>query len=475
MKRALSIILLCTILASCSITESSVDTDITVDTSTDETTGMFDSIEPEDYNGREFKFLFRTTNEADWYTEEANGDVYNDAVYERNQAVESEFNIKIVPISAPGEYANRIEYTNRIRTSAMSGSGDYDLVEMNGSNGALLITDHLLLNLNEVEHLQLDKPWWSERSMKEMTINGKMFYATGDIAIGMWKTLHVFYFNKDLLDQYQLENPYQLVNDGKWTFDAFLRMIDNTAADLDGDVQMTEADRYGALFFDTISFENFRVAFDAPIATREGNTIKLNLMTDKQVSISEKIRSLIHDNENVYFRYNGDDAVPYVKIFTENHALFFAAWLMHATSMRDMDADFGILPYPKAEEDQEGYYTMSRAHRSMMCIPIDVKDDAFSGKITEALCVAGSKLVVPVYHEQVLNGKTSRDDESKEMLDIIRNGLTLDIISDNVDLTGDAGYLIRYSVQNNKALATYYAEKESSINTKFAEFLECFE
>jgi len=442
---------------------------------TAETTGMFDGFEKEDYNGREFKFLFRTTNEADWYTEEENGDVYNDAVYARNRAVEDEFNIKIVPISAAGEWANRVEYTERIRSSVMADSGDYDLVEMNGSNGALLMTDHLLLNLHEVEHLRLDQPWWSERSMKEMTINGKMYYATGDIAIGMWKCLHVFYFNKELLAEYQLESPYQLVRDGKWTFDKFLQMIEDTAVDLNGDSQMTDEDRYGALFFDSISFENFRVAFDAPISVRKNNTVKLNLMTDEMVSISEKLQSLVHENENVHYITAGDNADASVKLFSEDHALFLVGWLQHATSMRDMKADFGILPYPKADEQQEGYYTMSRANRSMMCMPIDVADAAFSGKITEALCVAGSNLVVPVYHEQVLNGKTSRDDESKEMLEIIRNGHTLDLISDNAEIAGNGGYMLRYAVNGNKALATYYAENESSIHTKFAQFLACFE
>ncbi|MBE6611052.1 MAG: hypothetical protein E7632_01055 [Ruminococcaceae bacterium] len=474
MKRALSIFLLCAILASCgeAVTPSE---DTTTGTTAEETTGLFDGIEAEDYDGREFKFLFRAQNESDWYTEEENGDVYNDAVYARNQAIEEEFNIHIVPISEPGEHANRVEFTNRIRTSVLSGSGDYDLVEMNGANGVLLTADHLLLNLHEVEHLRLNKPWWSERSVKEMTINGKMFYATGDIAIGMWDFLHVFYFNKELHAQYQLEDLYQLVKDGKWTYDVFLRMIENVAADLNGDSQMTDDDRFGALLFDDISFENFRVAFDAPIIVRTSDTIELNLVTEKLSAITDRMRALRHENPNVHFTAMGSAGDHSANLFAENHSLFLVGWLLQAENLRSMDADFGILPYPKADEDQDGYYTMSRASRSMMCIPLDASDSAFSGKITEALAVAGSKLVIPVYQNQVLDGKTARDEESQEMLEIIRNGLTLDIISDYSDSIGSAGYLIRNAVNGNKSLATEYASKESKINTQFEEFLKWFE
>ena len=56
--------------------------------------------------------------------------------------------------------------------------------------------------------------------------------------------------------------------------------------------------------------------------------------------------------------------------------------------MRDSDMDFGILPLPKYDEAQTGYYTTSRDGRSMFIIPNDVKDADFVGLITEALAVA---------------------------------------------------------------------------------------
>ena len=107
--------------------------------------------------------------------------------------------------------------------------------------------------------------------------------------------------------------------------------------------------------------------------------------------------------------------------------LFFMQLMQMVPKLRDMDADFGILPYPKLDEAQAQYSSTSRDNFDLFVVPIDVKDTEFTGIITEALCAESYRSVVPKYYDVVLKSKTSRDEESAEMIDIIRDNLTFDI------------------------------------------------
>lgn len=87
---------------------------------------------------------------------------------------------------------------------------------------------------------------------------------------------------------------------------------------------------------------------------------------------------------------------------------------------RDTDLEYGFLPYPKWDEAQENYCNTMHAYgTSWMCIPSSVKDTEQSGAIMESLSYYGQKLVNPAYYEITLEGKTIRDEESADMLDII--------------------------------------------------------
>ncbi len=52
-------------------------------------------------------------------------------------------------------------------------------------------------------------------------------------------------FNKDLLETYKLEDPYALVDSGKWTFDKLFSMMKDIYSDLDGDGKKSSGDFFG--------------------------------------------------------------------------------------------------------------------------------------------------------------------------------------------------------------------------------------
>ncbi|MBQ2545318.1 MAG: hypothetical protein II557_03420 [Clostridia bacterium] len=437
----------------------------------------FSELPADKYDGRSFRLLAREAYLYELWTEEMTGDVFNDAVYDRNTLVEARYDVKIDPIPIAGEWGDRDSFLTTVRASVQANDGAYDLIDGYAATIGNGFSSGLYLNMREVPNLQLEKSWWSALLRDELTVNGRLFAITGDIAVNMWEQMQVLFFNKKLAADYDIGSPYDAVRDGSWTFDRYLSMIEGHSVDLDGDGKMTVDDSYGAVYYDALTFDNLHNAFGVRYTKRdaEGN-IELDLYNDQVVAISELASALAFDNPDVWYENKGvgDSREPARKIFSESRGLFYASVLEDAIIMRDMDADFGILPYPKWNEAQTAYYTTSRDGRSMFAIPIDVPNAAFSGLITEAMCIEGSRTVIPVYYDKVLKGKTARDEESASMLDTIRAGLVLDFAAEYAVQAERCGFIVRDVIEQHTNIASLFKSKEKIYNKAFEKFLAAY-
>ena len=441
-------------------------------------TDIFDGLGDKKYDGREFNFLIRETEIDDYFIEAETGDVLDDAVYKRNRMVEERFDIEINPIRIDASWDSRSTYIGTMRNSVMSGSGEYDLIDGYAAVIGDGFADHLFLNLHDVPNLRLDEAWWSSIVEKELTVNGKLYAMTGDLATNMWSNLFALYFNKKTVEEFKCESPYELVKSGNWTLAALLSQIKDTAQDIDGDGKMTPDDKWGLLVYDTLWFDNMHNALGVSMSKKDADgQLSYDFQNEKLIDVYEKIMSLANDNPDAHFMdQSTPDLVPATReIFTSGRAMYFGDTLVACTAMRDSDVDFGILPLPKYDEAQDGYYTSSRDGRSMFVIPADVRDAEFSGRITEALAVASHEYVIPAYYEVTLKTKTARDDDSSDMLDIIRNGFTLDFTAEYAIQTGNGGYMIRNALSSGKSYASFLASNINAYEAGLEKFLKAYE
>jgi hypothetical protein len=472
----LCVLMICTIVASCGKNNSD-----SVSTQTGETTAetaaettVFDGLPDKTFDGREFKFVFRTDQEYQFYTDTLDGEVINDSVYARNSEVENKYDIAITPIPVVGDWANSNTFITTVRSSVMAGDAAFDLIDGYAAYIGTMFSDHLFLNLNDVNYLRLTEPWWSQFAVDELTVNGKLFAIPGDLSLNLWQNMQVMYFNKTVLADYSRKEPYELVTSGTWTYDAYLELIKGIYSDVDGDSKATAADKYGSVFYDDLTFDNFHNAFNIMYTVKnEDGTRDLQLNTDEIVKMYETINDLAYNNPDVIFlKTEGQKGA--LDMFTSDRALIYASTLTDAETMRTMDSDFGIIPYPKLTETQEYYKTTSRDNRSMFCIPTDVADTDFAGLITEALCVDSNSKVIPAYYDIVLKGKITRDNDSEAMLDIIRSGVTFDFVSEYAIQTERAGFILRDSVYYKKNIVTYYTQNEKKFSDAFEKFVSLY-
>ncbi|MBQ5354976.1 MAG: hypothetical protein IIU08_03805, partial [Clostridia bacterium] len=96
--------------------------------------------------------------------------------------------------------------------------------------------------------------------------------------------------------------------------------------------------------------------------------------------------------------------------------------------LRDMEVDFGILPYPKYDEDQSRYYTTILRRYTVSAVPATAKSADNAALILEALSEEGNRSIIPKYYEIALKGKYVRDESSSQVLDLVKDSLYLEFV-----------------------------------------------
>lgn len=438
MKRTISALLLIAMLASVSCGSAGTGNDITSDdTTVSESTetsaetndreNVKDNLPETDFGGDKFTMLVRTERSYEFEAEEENGDLLNDAVYKRNLAVEDRFNIKfdnVLMDSVWGDQAT--QFTNSLRASIQAGEGAYDIVASYAATIPALVSQGVFANWSDMKYVDFSKPWWSEKVKDEMTINGKCFMITGDISLTLWEGMTCVMFNKKLADNYGIGNMYDLVKEGNWTFDKMLDITKDRYQDLDGDGEVSDNDAFGMIHGTVTEVDNYKEAFEIPVTKRgDDGYPEFALKSEKIVDVLTRLDAWVWNSNDVYWGLNLDRPVLQ-EIFSRGNSLLFDSTLGATQNLRDMKDDFGIIPYPKYDENQKDYHSTSLDEFSMFVIPIDAPDMDKTAFITEALCAESYKKVVPVFYDVVLKTKNARDNDSAQMIDIIRDGLVFD-------------------------------------------------
>jgi hypothetical protein len=387
-----------------------------------ETERLYPDLPDKNYNNEAFTILVSSNNEYgtvkdDFTAEEMNAEPINDARYVRNTTVEDKFGVDIKVIQA--DLGSDVGY-NLVKTSVTSGDFAYDFAMVCGYAACKLATQNYLLDLKKVPYIGLDKPWWDQKANSDLTVFNHLFYTTGDISTADNEATYCIMFNKNLITDLRMEDPYELVRTGKWTIDKYIEMAGSVSTDLDGDGKYTKDDQYGALIWDDTMMGIVNAAGEKCSSVENGE-IKLTLNSEKTVTMIEKFFSFAFDKTRAYTyqRYNWDDKLL-CTMFMNNQALFINQLMQLIPKLREMNADFGIIPYFKYDEAQKEYYnTVGSWHSVFLCVPKVQKDVERTGIVIEALAAESKYTVTPAYYDITLKTKAARDEESGEMLDLI--------------------------------------------------------
>ena len=424
---------------------------------------QYDHIPQADLEGYNFRILSRKGMVKDQYVEEETGDIINDAVYRRNETVKALLNCEITSIESSSGSAD--DALNTI----LAGDDQYDIIFPHSRVAFNYAVQKALVNYNDIKTINLQNDWWSQDIVDSCNINGHLYVLDGDISTHRLTYAFCMFFNKRIFDELGIEYPYQMALDGTWTFDEFAKLVKQGSKDLNGDgLLKQEDDQFGYYTADWYGPINVLYTGGQRIYDKDARGLpKLSLNSPKTVEIYSKFFDLI-DSEDVYIRLENVQQ-PKEELFEAGRAMFTDKGLGNAKSMRSMSDDFGIVPWPKFTKEDE-YATAINGHASLMIMPITVPDVNTSGMIIEALAAVGQMEVIPAFYDVSLKTKFSRDYESENMIDIVKDSIVYDL-----------GYVSGGSFQSTGRdlahkstpdFAAYYAANESKALSDLNNFLK---
>lgn len=412
-----------------------------------------------DFGGYDFRFLVRNEEHMifvakDIYAESENGDVINDAVFRRNTKIEELYNIDISQnaVLNPGNFIQKI---------IKAGDDAYDSFIEATILSVQLAKQDMVYDLYEIPYLDFSQPWWDASMTEELSIGNKIYCNMGEMIIsdndGTWGVL----FNKNIMKDYNLENPYELVDNGSWTIDKLYEASKAVAQDINNDGKMSVMDdKFGYATEPYNTFVMILGAGEKIIVKDENDLPTLTMNTPRYIEAYEKALALNTDKTSTINATEiKETADPFYKgiipAFNDGRVLFYMGSMALVPQFRNMEQDFGLLPTPKLDQAQEKYYsTMSIWNNGAIYIPVTNSNTERTGIIIEALSAESMYTLTPAYYDLSLKTKFTRDDESAAMLDIIFKNRVIDM-----GATYNFGSLSDI-VLNGKEFSSEYAKRE---------------
>ena len=355
------------------------------------------------------------------FSESLSGEIVNDTVFNRNLAVEQKFNLKLDIV---------VDETDP--TELITAGEPMDAVSWYDIYLAERVYTGAFLNMYGFPYLSLEAEYWSPSCVKGTIVDDRIYYMPCDIDLDPLAHTGFFYFNKRILAENDLENPYDLVRDNQWTLDTFLRMVKQVHGDLNGDGVMDMSDLYGCLhkgqWGDAAFFQLYFGSGQVYTRTDPDLGRVLSLNPEVAETIIQKLWDVLMDPtvcmDDLKIEKLTDTShwiTPYYMLmFVQGQCLFIQDCITSMDYYRSMEDDFGLVPNPKYDSDQKEYYHRVSTYVAMFSLPATLEDPEKTGAVLEYWAWLSHYTVLPAYYEITIKQKRTRDEDAIAMLDIIR-------------------------------------------------------
>ena len=458
-------------------------------TNADDTTAAPEDTEPVDnrfidvdYKGREFR-VYSSADENDATNANAmiegsgelNGDIVNDAVYDRNMKVEELLGItlKFTPANFTFDTA-----TSGIRQLVLAGTDEFDLIVNDLRSLAGLSVEGMFHQVSNKENFDFSKNYWYSDYMTDLEIiPGYSFLLAGDYFMDIIASCHALFYNKTLIEDFYGDGDYiyNLVLDGKWTYDALTLLTQETYVDLDGNSKANEGDLFG---FSVSGTWGCAIPFVGSSGTnfidRSSGLPQLALNDERAVAYLDALNALWYSPGTLSTIKDGNMNLGLRNLFADSKTVIVGYQrLGDLAKMRDIEFGIGIIPYPKLFETDE-YITSTHDTTEIGAIPVTSHDTEFTTTVIEVLTRETSTMLMPQYYETALKVKYTTDTMSAEMIDIIHDsfGSTFPLAFE-ASLNGIliASFTDNLAKQSN-AFASTYAAKEKAATKSLEKLIE---
>lgn len=387
-------------------------------------------IPAKDFGGYDFTFIHEhgtAYNVKYLMSEGESEDLLESAIYRRNTAVEDKYNIHVA------EFVTT-DLLSEVRSQILAGQPAFDVILASCRSQATLAREHLLYNLLDVDMFDMSKSYWDQNALTELKFGDKLYFTNCDL--NSMEIAFMIYFNKQIIEDYQLTSPYEYMANNEWTLDNYGKLLKAVSRDMDNSGTFTEIDQYGAIYeHDNARLLMYGCGIRATTNDAQGYP-ELTLMSDKTVDVWEKIKEIYSDPNTYYNITEATSLDPhgfthrwnYLRyLFTQDLYLFHLQADSALGQFADMEHEFGMVPMPKYDSSQERYYSVYPYLDNLLSLPSIIPDIDRTGRILEDLNYYSSIIYLPVWYDTILQRKYARDNESEECIKLAKATRTYDI------------------------------------------------
>ncbi len=366
-------------------------------------------------------------------------DLVKDAIYERNIATEERLGVTFEWTEQAGDSTDLKAFVSYVQNCYSSGVY-YDIIATYSRTAASLSANGLLEDLNTVEDSYLDfsMPWWPEAMLETCSIRDSLFFVSGDISTNLLHMMYAIYYNMDMLNSLHLEDPVKKVDDKTWTIDALIEMTSEIYQDSDQSGNPSDDDEFGftSNYFHLEAFySGSGMMLLEPGTDDDVLKISDDYTSQKTIDLVDKLIAWFDQGDTYINPPNG--SLKNDLVFAEGRALFTQNRVYIADAqygggiLRNADWEYGILPNPLYDENQDDYITLIGNPFTLWCIMRDARDPSMSTAVMECLGSEGYRKTSPALFENNMKYRYTPDSDGKgdsaRMFDIIRENISFDL------------------------------------------------
>lgn len=419
-----------------------------------------------DYGGKDFGFCSLKGNGSGrhfMFIDAETGDIFEDAVYQRQIAIEDRYNLKFLRGNT-GQSAHS-DHIAAVRNLILADDKTYNVYSMMTADAAFQMAyDGYFVDWYEFEHFDPAKPYWVTSLAENLNFGGKVYCMAGDLSLSIYNNTNCIQFNKKLFDDLGIDYPYQDVYDYTWTIDKLIEISKQGYNDLNGNTEWDkDADRFGYTGWGwEMNLALYMGMGGKSIVNDEDNMPVLDINNERTVKIIDKMIELF-DQKNAFSEMSTYSV--HNNAFNEGRLLMRDTFLYWLETNRELEFGAGIVPYPMLDEDQGEYVCRSAANcASAFWVPTTNNQLEATGIVLEALSIEGYNKLRPLYYDVHLDLKSAPDEETRDMVDIIFDSSTC--INENF-ITSDS---FRTFINNQfNSFASWYANNERPFRRQMKE------
>lgn len=338
-------------------------------------------------------------------------DVCSRERYNRNRAVEEALGVRIAVSKTS---ANSL--LDNLQASVRADEYFADLILVQQKDIGIFAASDVLLNLRSAPHLDLTQPYFDASSVEAATAGNKIYGVAGPASFEETSLTAVF-FNRDLMEAFELELPYKYVYNGSWTWDVFFRYC-TAVSDINGQ-EGTSLRSFSTQYAEKNLPGNVFISCG-------GKFVKAKAKATPTLALSESDSALAEVITRLYTDPNANrDISQGVSQFHTGNSLFLIDPLYLMSWMPNSNQNWGLLPMPKYSEDQENYITCTDDTALFFAIQKNNVHAEMASVVLSALNAASYGVLTDAYVEMAINDLL-RDNDSANMLEIIAHSRTYD-------------------------------------------------